>query len=283
MDWIKNLNKALEYVEEHIADEIDYDLVAEEANSSKFHFLRVFSILTGKTLGEYIRERRLSLAAVDILSGRLKIIEIALKYRYENAGSFTKAFKRFHGITPIQARAADSVLKAAPPIIFSINVKGEEKMEYRIERKSGFSVIGVSREVTKKDDENFRIIPQFWQQVEDDGTMAEITPRITDSGLMGICYDFDMKTEEFSYMIAVEGESPEGKLDQLLHVDSMTWAVFPGRGKMPGAIQQVWQKAFHEWFPATDYEHAEGPEIEVYHDTEEECSFEVWIPVKLKK
>ncbi len=280
MDWIKNLNRALEYVEDHITEELSYDRIAQEANSSKFHFLRVFSILTDRTLGEYIRERRLSLAAQEILSGQQKIIDIALKYRYENAGSFTKAFKRFHGITPMQAQSSESILKAAPPLKLIITIKGEEKMDYRIEKKDAFSVIGVSTEVSKRDDANFRIIPQFWKDKEEDGTVSEIVPGITSMGLMGICYDFDMDTEQFKYMIAIEGDTPRGKLDTLNRIDSYTWAVFPGKGRMPDAIQEVWKRVFHEWFPATNYEHAGGPEIEVYYTMDEESSFEVWIPVK---
>lgn len=286
MDWIKNFNRAMDYIETNIAKELKYDDIASSANSSKFHFIRVFSMLTGKTLGEYIRERKLSIAAQDVLDRDKKIIDIALKFGYDEPGSFTKAFKRFHGYTPKQARDSNRVLKAAPPLRFTIDVKGEEKVDYRIEKKKGFNVVGISIDVTSKNGENFRIIPKFWQDKHRDGTMDKIIPKITDKGLFGICYNFNMEKEEFNYMIGVEGDSPSGVLDKTLNIGELTWAVFPGKGKLPEAIKSTWDKIFHEWFPATNYVHADGPEIEVYlgdDNPEKEEVFEVWIPVENKK
>ncbi len=270
-------------MEEHILEDFDYELIAKQAHSSKFHFLRVFTMLTEKTLGEYIRERRLSLAAQEIMAEEKKIIDIALKYGYESGSAFTKAFKRFHGQTPIQAQTSQSILKATPPLKLIIQVKGEERMDYRIEKKEAFTAIGVSLDVTSKDGANLRIIPEFWKKKEDDGTIASITPQTTSQGLLGICYDFDMPQEKFKYLIGVEGETPSDKMDTVLAIEAKTWAIFPGQGPMPDSIQSVWKKIFSEWFPATNYEHDEGPEIEAYYKMDEPDEyFEVWIPVKLK-
>ncbi len=286
MDWIKNFNRAIDYVEMNITEELDYELVANEAYSSKFHFLRVFSILTGKTLGEYIKDRRLTLAANQIVSTECKVIDVAMKYCYEDHGAFSKAFKRFHGVTPTQAKNSNMILHAAPPLKFFIDVKGEEKVDYKIVKKKSFKVVGVSTEVTTKDGENYKIIPKFWKDKNSDGTINEILPHVTELGLVGICYNFNMDTEKFRYMIAVEGDSPKDNLKEILAVGEYIWAIFPGMGTMPDSIQTLWKKIFQEWFPATNYVHAKGPELEVYLGkdyTSQEEKYEIWIPVELKK
>ena len=109
MDWIKGIQRALDYTEAHLTEEIDYDAVAKEACSSSFHFQRVFSIMCAFTLGDYIRMRRLSLAADELVHSEEKVIDIALKYGYETPESFTRAFSRFHGITPTEARNGGTV------------------------------------------------------------------------------------------------------------------------------------------------------------------------------
>lgn len=286
MDWIKNLNRALKYIEENIKEEIDYSGVAEAANSSKFHFLRVFSILTEKTLGEYIRERRLSLATKDILLGEESIINISLKYRYDNPGAFSKAFKRFHGVTPSQAQKSGKILKATPPLQFLITVKGEDQLDYRIEKKESFKVVGKSTPVTTKNGENLKVIPKFWQKLTEDGTVSGLFPKAGDLGIMGICYDFYKNEENFSYMVAIEGDSREELTPDFLEIPELTWAIFSGDGELPGSIQKLWKQIFNEWFPATDYIHAKGPEIEVYLGDKENSGsqkFEVWIPVEMNK
>lgn len=286
MDWIKNLNRALEHVENNILEDINHEEVANEAFSSKFHFLRVFSILTGKTLGEYIRERRLTLAAKEIIHGDKKVIDIAIKYGYDDPGAFTKAFKRFHGVTPTAATKSNNNLKATPPLKFIITVKGEEQMDYRIEKKEAFNVIGSSIDTTSRNGENYKAIPEFWQESGKNGLIKEVIPKIGSLGLLGICYNFNMDTEVFKYMIAVEGDRTSGKLEDKLTIPKHTWAIFPGKGKMPDSIQVLWKKIFNEWFPATNYEHATGPELEIYKsdaDENGEEEFEIWVPVELKK
>lgn len=104
MDWISGIQRAIDYIESHLTDEIDFEAAAREAYSSSFHFQRVFSILCGFTLGEYVRMRRLSMAASDIVNTDEKIIEIAMKYGYDSPESFTRAFTRFHGVTPSEAK-----------------------------------------------------------------------------------------------------------------------------------------------------------------------------------
>ena len=119
MDWIAGMQKAIDYIEENLTEEINYEKVAEKSYSSSYHFQRVFSILCGYSLGEYIRLRRLSLAG-----GKRKVIDIALKYGYDSPDSFAKAFQKFHGVTPSQARADGGMLKSFSRMSIKILLEG---------------------------------------------------------------------------------------------------------------------------------------------------------------
>lgn len=283
MNWIGDMNDVLKYIEENICNEISTDDICKIAHMSKFHFLRIFNILTGITLGEYIRQRRLSLAVKDVVSSELKIIDIAYKYGYETPEAFTKAFKKLHKISPSEARKNKKNLKAIPPLSFQIIVKGEERMNYKIESKEAFKVAGVSRKITTKNGENFKIIPKFWNEVCESGQYDILEKSQGKLGVIGMCYDFKMEAEEFKYMIAVEGTKVKGlEACTEFQIPALTWAIFESVGPIPNAIQEVTKKIFSEWFPATKYEHADGPELEVYlpgNPNAEDYRAEVWIPV----
>ena len=109
MDWITGIQRALDYTEAHLKEQVDYASVAKEAFSSVFHFQRVFGMLCGFTLGDYIRMRRLTLAAEDLIRTKDKVIDIAFRYGYDTPESFSRAFTRFHGITPTDARRGENV------------------------------------------------------------------------------------------------------------------------------------------------------------------------------
>lgn len=135
MDWITGMQKAIDYIEANLTEYIDYEKVAAESFSSSYHFQRVFSILCGYTLGEYIRMRRLSLAGAELVSGKEKVIDIALKYGYDSPDSFAKAFFKFHGITPSEARTNGKMLKSFSRLSIRISLEGGTVMNYRIEKK----------------------------------------------------------------------------------------------------------------------------------------------------
>ena len=145
MDWISGMQKAIDYIEANLTKEIDYDKVAAESFSSSYHFQRVFSILCGYTLGEYIRLRRLSLAGAELANGKKKVIDIALKYGYDSPDSFTKAFQKFHGITPSQARTNGNMLKSFSRLSIKILLEGGSTMNYRIEEKDEIILTGYKR------------------------------------------------------------------------------------------------------------------------------------------
>lgn len=281
MNWIGDMNEAMTYIEQHLTEEIDTEDVARIAHVSKFHFNRIFLALTNMTLGDYIRQRRLTLAARDVMSHETKVIDIAYKYGYETPEAFTKAFKKMHGVSPMQARQDKEKLKAIPPIIFQIKVKGEQQMEYRIERKTSFSVRGLSKHFSTRNGENLKGIPVFWSETCKNGIYEALSKQAGNLGVLGICHNFSQEMKSLDYMIGVEDNGQNSQYE-VLTIPESTWAVFESIGPMPHAIQKVWEKIYSEWFPATGYEHTGGPELEVYLPGDmsaEDYRSEVWIPV----
>ncbi|RPF53943.1 AraC family transcriptional regulator [Aquisalibacillus elongatus] len=283
MEGLKRMTDSIEYIEEHLNEQLDIDYVAAVAFLSKFHYQRLFHMLTGITVSEYIRKRRLTRAAQELVAGEGKIIDLAIKYGYDTPESFSRAFRNIHGISPSQARKEGKSLKAFPKLSFQIQLKGDEELNYKIVKKEGFKVVGKELRTSTKGGENLKKIPVFWEESHENGTVQKLEKHAGDLGVLGICMDFTPELEELSYIIAIEKPEYE-PMDGLVekHVPSATWAVFESVGAMPDAIKNVWQRIFSEWFPSTGYEHAGGPEIEVYPNEDaysDDYRCEVWIPI----
>lgn len=285
MEWIERLNKAIDYIEEHMGEKIDYDQVAKVACCSTYHFQRMFAYMANVSLSEYIRRRRMSLAAVDLQSGDEKVVDVALKYGYTSPTSFNRAFQSVHGIAPSLVKEEGVSLRAYPPISFKIIIKGADKMNYRIEKKEAFRIVGIAELLHKEIDKNFEIVPQMWQKAAMDGSIPKLVSIMEGEpvGVLGVsvCNDF----EEWKYFIAVA--SAKETVDQALEeyvVSPFTWAIFSGEGQCPQAIQELEQRIVTEWLPTSGYEYDNGPDIEVYLNPEpQNAKFEVWIPVRKKK
>lgn len=287
MDWLNRLNQAIDYIEDNLMSEVNIAAVAREAASSTFHFQRSFVMLTGVTVAEYVRRRRLTLAAQELASSEgVKIIDIAFKYGYETPESFTKAFTRLHGLPPSQVKHKGVSLIAYPRITFTLSIKGVVGMNYRIVERDAFKLAGKSLKVSTIEGENFKVIPEFWGKCCSDGTLNEICKINPSKPVLGVCNnDFDKEMKTFTYVIAVEADINESKDFDLYEIPAATWAVFESIGPMPGAIQDLWKRIYSEWFPATGYEHAGLPEFELYPEgdnTSKDYYCEVWIPVKAK-
>lgn len=291
MDWIKAIETAIEYIENNITEDLTVGKIADSVHISPFYFQKGFSMLCGYTVGEYIRMRRLSLAGSELLSSDIKIIDLAVKYGYDSPDSFTKAFIRFHKSTPTDARKNNVSLKSFAPLHIRLSLEGGALMEYRIEKKAPFKVMGVSK-IFSYESPNTDI-PKYWDELELPGNAAygeEKKRPVT--GMYGICFDEEMAGNRFRYMIA-DDFRPETAAENNLEVYDIpghTWAVFPCLGPMPRAIQEVNQKIFSQWLPANPYEISEGYNIEYYSDaagyeegTQDPAYYtEVWIPVKNK-
>jgi len=281
MDWIERLNKAIIFMEEHITEEIDYEQVAQIACCSSYHFQRMFAYLANVTLAEYIRRRRMSLAVTDLQNGSEKIIDVATKYGYASPTAFNRAFQSVHGIAPSLIKENGVPLKSFPPINFKITIKGADEMNFRIEKKDSFRVIGVSQPLDKDMEKNFEVVPQMWQAAGMNGTLQKLAAMIDSqpAGILGVSACNNL--EEWRYFIAVAStQETDNTLEEYI-VPSFTWAIFSGEGECPRAIQELEQRIITEWLPSSGYEYDNGPDVEVYLTPDmQNAKFEVWIPIK---
>lgn len=286
MEWTVRMQKAVNYIEDHITDELDYADIAKEAACSVFYFQRIFGILCGISLGEYIRSRRLTLAGSELSSDNAKVIDIALKYGYESPESFSRAFLKFHGITPSEAKKDGSRLRSFSRVSVQIILKGGNIMDYRIVEKEAFKIIEKVETHSIVDSENLNTLPEFWTRARQDGTLRTLLEIGSDKKyLFGVCYGnqpTDSKT--FDYSIAVKCDEdcvvPEGF--RMSEIPARTWAVFECRGAMPRAIQELWHQICSEFFPASGYEPTYEMDIEAYTDGDMSASdyrSEIWVPV----
>ncbi|GGH09385.1 AraC family transcriptional regulator [Paenibacillus segetis] len=286
MEWLIRMKDALDYMESKMEDNLNIDDIAKVAFSSPFHFQRMFYMITGVSVADYIRRRRLTLAAQELAISKVKVLDVALKYGYDSPESFAKAFRKAHGISPSTAREPGIQLKAFPRLSFHLSLKGDKEMDYKIVEKEEFTVVGKSVDFTTKDGENLRGIPLFWQEVNTDGTSDKLAKIGVNKDVLGICKDMNYAQETFSYWIAVEvgpDTDPQGYATTV--IPAATWAVFTSVGPMPHAIQKVWERIFQEWFPSSGYEHTGKPEFELYPPGDpnaEDYVCEVWVPIKKK-
>ncbi|MGN0113846.1 MAG: effector binding domain-containing protein [Acutalibacteraceae bacterium] len=285
MEWTNVIQSAVEYIEQHLADDISAEDVANFVHMSPFYFQKGFSMLCGYSVMEYIRNRRLALAGSELAASDVKVIDVALKYGYDSPDSFAKAFTRFHGISPSMVRKDDVTIKTFAPLKLEISLKGGYIMNYKIVEKESFTVLAVSKhfdyETCKKE------IPEFWKEHFENGNGKYVC------GMFGINIDESMGHDSFEYLIAdiynPNTEIPEGFVTRT--IPAFTWAVFSCDGPMPTALQDVNTKIFSEWLPALkEYEFAAGYCVEMYDapdkypngTQDEKYHSEIWIPIKKK-
>ncbi|NLD19872.1 MAG: AraC family transcriptional regulator [Clostridiales bacterium] len=283
MEWMESISQSIEYIEKNITKDVSVEDVARHINVSTFYFQKGFGMLCGLTVAEYIRNRRLALAGSELAAGGKKVIDVAMKYGYDSPDSFAKAFYRFHGFTPSMVQKGDVMLKSFAPLKIKVSLEGGYLMDYKITKKDAFTVLGASKRFKYEDAK--QEIPKFWQEHYANGNGKHVC------GMFGINIDESMGNEEFEYLIADMYDPitdiPEGFVTKT--IPAFTWAVFPCRGPMPVALQDVNTKIFSEWLPALkDYEFAAGYCIEMYDlpdkypkGTQDENYYcEIWIPVQ---
>lgn len=247
MDYIQGIQKALDYVEEHIEENIDINVLAKSSYCSTFNFQRIFTILTGCTISEYIRKRRLTLAGSELNSSNTKVIDVALKYGYDSPESFSRAFSKFHGINPTDAKLKGATLKSFSRLSVKLTLKGGNIMNYKIEEKDKFTILKKSVSLSEKWEDNATIIPRFWEKCHKDGTLKEFSKlknsAMFGNSILGICFN---KTDERpgEYAIATGTNSktvPKGFT--LEKIKKGTWAIFECGSNEPNAIQATWEKS----------------------------------------
>ena len=280
MEWIERLNLSLEYIEQNLTEELDYEKIAQVACCSAYHFQRMFAYLAGVPLGEYIRRRRMTLAAAELQTGDTKVIDLAVKYGYDSPTAFNRAFQGVHGIAPSAAREKGVALQAFLPISFKIMVKGAAQMEYRIEQKEAFRIVGLSAPLKENLEENFQVVPQLWAKAAQEGVVPKLAAMM-DTPIKGILGISACVGKSWYYYIAAASNLPLADTGFVEYtVPACTWAIFPGTGSMPDSIQTLEQRIVTEWLPTSGYEYADAPDVELYLTPDpQNATFEVWVPV----
>lgn len=281
MEWIERLNRAMNYIEENLKEDVDYEELGKIACCSSYHFQRMFAYMADVPLSEYIRRRKMSLAAVDLQNGEEKIIDVALRYGYQSPTAFNRAFQSVHGIAPSLIKQEGTFIKSYPPMQFQIMIKGVDEMNYRIEKKEEFRIVGVSQPLEKEIEKNFENVPKMWQRATTDGTIPRLFEKMNGEikGLLGVSACNDL--EKWSYYIAVTSTQEKEDFEEYV-IPAATWAVFEGEG-MSSVIQELEKRIVLEWLPTSGYEYANAPDMEVYLSPDpEHAKFEIWIPVVRK-
>jgi AraC family transcriptional regulator len=287
MDWIKQLNKVIDYIDTNLQSEISYSKIAEIACCSIYNFQRMFSYIAQISLSEYIRNRRLTLAAFDVIKGDERILDIALKYGYDSQDAFSRAFRNFHGALPSTVRSQPVTLKSCPKLTFQITIKGADKMKYQIEHWPAFKVAGIAKRI--KTDRAFELVPQIWDMAWKDGTMQKFMkffPDYRPAGFLGIAAGGQWgDSDEMDYIIAVTNHVerpdctyvpvPAGMSE--FSYPAATWVVINADGELPKAVQDVYQKFYSEWLPSSGFKLSDLPVFECYM---QENHQEVWIAIE---
>ena len=289
MDSLERMNQALTYIEENLADALDFNQVERLALCSEYHFRRMFSFLAGVSLSEYIRRRRLTLAAFELVQREARVIDVALKYGYTSPDSFTRAFQGVHGVTPTEARASGQPLKAYPRMTFQLTIKGGSEMNYRLEEKGAFGLVGMMKRVPLIYEGVNPEIAAMWQSLDQETiTTLKALSNVEPAGLLNASTNFSegrLDGGELDHYIGVATtQEPPAGLTRLA-VPASTWAVFESVGPFPETLQNIWGRIYAEWFPAASYEQAPGPEM-LWNENKDVTSptfrNEIWIPVVKK-
>lgn len=295
MEWLSSIKGSINYIEDNLLGIKSVQEVANEVNISSFYLQKGFKVLTGYTINEYVKNRRLYLAALEIISTDTKVIDLAYKYGYETPESFTKAFSRFHKATPSEIKKVAKVARVFLPLKIKISIKGGNSMDFVVEKLKGFKIIGFEEHFAYET--AYKEIPKFWSETFGKKIAPIYTKKVCTKeeeiikqsciGMYGVNID-DMENGKFRYLLAgnyLGGEVPEGL--KVYEFEDSLWAKFLCKGPMPGALQAVNEQIFQDWLPNNSkYEIAFNASLEVYSTAVEtkgsnyECS--IWLPVKEK-
>lgn len=296
MDWLTKMNDALNYIEENLTNDIDYDEIAKKACTSSYNFQRMFGFITETTLAEYIRRRRLTQAAFELKNSSKKVIDIAFEYGYNSATSFTRAFTALHGISPSQARQSGARLKAYPKISFQISIKGECEMDYRIDKKESFDVFGIETVIPLSNDTEGITPAQLWQKCHENGEYERLfenagsLPTFLSQDLCkvhGIENYQAVKENAYTYMLFAFVSS-DSKTDgyKKVHIPEQTYAVFTSdkfswEEDFSQVLSSLQKRFYTEWLPTSKFKRADGANLEIYGGTPDYGYIELWYPIEI--
>lgn len=282
MSQLENLNYAMHYIDDHLTGELNMTELARIAGCSQYQLQRMFPYLAGITLADYIRRRSMTKAAEELASTNAKVIDIALKYGYDSPTSFARAFKRVHGITPHQARQSSAKLRLYPRLVFTLSVKGEEAMDYKIIEQPAFRVVGIPSNNGDWDLQDAGSkATEYWDKLGADiHAVLDLMDGSQPEGLLGIQFCKDGKFDCYMACVATNQPCPDGMEERI--VEAATYAVFECVGSMPDAMTDLWHRILTEWLPSSGYSWVSGTDVERYltpNMTSPDSKSEVWLPV----
>lgn len=286
---LKELNQVMDYIEAHLTDDLSLEVIAEYAGVSDYHFRKIFFYLSGFTLSEYIKGRKLSEANKDLVNGET-VTEVAFKYGYQSMDGFTRAFKKWSGFLPSDA-TKKGLSKSFPRLWFAITVKGGVSMEFRIEDKPAFNLVGVSKRVPMQfEGVNQEIVKLAESITAEQRAAMHALQNMEPYEVVNASYDADanfLKEEgELTHLIGVlTTENQVSELLEKVPVKACTWAIFPNEGPFPSTLQNTMARIYAEWLPASDYEVINLPTFSFTKMNEDKNNYaysEVWIPVQKK-
>lgn len=295
MNWIEALQHAIQYMESHLDQKIDCKEIARGTGYAPGYLQKGFSMITGLTFADYVRLRRLYQAAIQLKNEPdYSITEAALDYGYESSESFSRAFRQFHGLSPVYLRKSDAPIKVFLPLHIQISVQGGNEMDVKMQTIPGFTLIGYNYRISNGQD-SYQIIPQLWNEFMQDCTdilkrqkpEKEKEKAIWENnvGEYGVCR---MTEEGLEYFIGGKyqgGQVPEGT--ELLEVPALQWGLFDCYGPLPDSLQSVNTRIFKEWLPLNpQWKMSEGINIEWYSMDDNHCKYyhsQIWIPLVSKE
>ncbi len=291
---IQLIQQAIRYMEEHIYEDINYADVAKSIHMSNYDFHRTFGFITGITANEYLRNRRLTLAAQELQMTDISVIDAAYKYGYQSPESFSKAFLRFHGSTPRQAKDKGAKLHLFNPLVIKIVTEGGSIMDYRMEHKEPQQFLAMVRAFSNEiiSDDNDHSIPDFWTECYDKD-LVDLMKQLRKEGkrdVYGLCSPTKENETHFDYGIGViiDGDTDAAGVKKLLEKGYTLWeteaadyAVFQCYGTDGDCIGETWSKFYKEFSPQTGYVQTDDTDFEIYFEKSEKGLFcELWVPVR---
>jgi AraC family transcriptional regulator len=284
---LHELNHVIDYIEAHLTDDLSLETISEHAGVSDYHFRKIFFYISGMTLSEYIKNRRLSESNMDLLQGG-RVTDIAYKYGYESMDGFTRAFKKWSGFLPSDVMKK-GVCKSFPKFTFVINIKGGIAMDFRIEEKPAFNLVGVSKRVAMQfEGVNDEIVKLAMSITDEQKKEMHALQNIEPYEVVNASYDSDvnfLKEEgKLTHLIGVlTTENHVSDLLDKIQVEAYTWAIFPNEGPFPATLQETMAKVYSEWLPSSNYEVIKAPTFSFTKMNEHKKDYaysEVWISVR---
>lgn len=283
MNFLYGMNQAMQYIEENLTEEIDFGKAASFTGYSAGYFQRVFHCIADMTLTEYVKKRKMTLAALDLQNSNLRVIDLAMKYGYESADSFTRAFQSIHGVNPSVVRTQGYMVKSFAPIRFHISIEGAMEMKYRIEKRKAMRIVGQIRHY-KAPKNSPQDVNTFWNEVFSNGMYEKIVALSNQEpkGVHGFLQVIDEYTVDYIIATVTDQKVPRG-LEEFT-VPESEWAIFEAIGPVQHSLEELWKRIFDEWFPSSNYQHAETMEIECFQSDGNRGSSnfhcEIWVPVR---